>query len=273
MTKLSACSLGLAILLLAGCSTTPDESEGESALEAEPDITALVDRAEAEPEDPTLQYQLGNALFDLRRYPEARTAYANAVALDADFADAHTNLGLTYRLLSDLPNALNHYRMSLALQPNDITTLQNIIIVLRLQGAYEAAARYAGRLAELSPQDAAAQSDLAALFYELGRYDEAASQYGRAIAIVPGDVSARYQQGSAYYQLEAWERAIAAWAALLQRDPDHGDAHLGMAMAHWRQKDFNAAWEAVSECQRVGVPIPPSFFSRLQADSGRLGPR
>ena len=84
----------VALLVLVGaCATTPvDESAPAetpqtAAAPVEPGGDLAVALVEAEkrlrgnPQDPELHYKLGNAFFDLRRYPQAAQAYQRAVEL------------------------------------------------------------------------------------------------------------------------------------------------------------------------------------------------
>ena len=50
----------------------------------------------AAPENKILHFAKGSALGSLKRFNEAKTAYLNAIALDADYFDAYNNLGSLY---------------------------------------------------------------------------------------------------------------------------------------------------------------------------------
>lgn len=262
-----------ASFLFVGCGTLqgePGDLEGLTLEEAE--ILRLQERAGSDPDDPRAHYELGNALYDLRRYPEALESYALAVEAAPGFADAYTNLGLTHRQLDDLDAAIKNYQHSLALAPGDATTLRNMVIAQRAAGDLEAALRYLRRLVDRRPQDVSLRLDLAATLFALERYRESAKQYLRLIELDAADVNARVDLGSCYYFLEEWENALATWAKVIGQDQNHGPAHRGMAMAHWRQGDYDAAWRSVGECERIGVALSTEFMVQLRTDSGRLGP-
>ena len=97
-------------------------------------------------------------------------------------------------------------------------------------------------------------------------------QYSVLLEGAAPDAGYRFKLGSCYYYLEDWEGAVSAWDEVIRTDPSHGPAHRGMAAAYWRLSDYDAAWRSVGECQRLGVAVPPDLISRLQEDSGRLGP-
>lgn len=68
------------------------------------------------PEDPRAYFRMGNALFALERYPDARAAFSKALALSRLPGDAalvpkiHVNLGITLEAEGMLISACDHYR-------------------------------------------------------------------------------------------------------------------------------------------------------------------
>jgi tetratricopeptide (TPR) repeat protein len=60
------------------------------------------------PKDSEAYFQLGLAYQSLGKHQEELEAYKKAVELKSDFADAHFNLGVTYDILRDGPNAIRH---------------------------------------------------------------------------------------------------------------------------------------------------------------------
>lgn len=262
-----------ASFLCVGCGTLHGEpGDVKDQRPEKREILKLRQRADTEADDPRAHYELGNALYDARRYNEALEAYTLAVEADPGFSDAYTNIGLTHRQLNDLEAAIENYERSLALAPGDATTLQNMVIALRAAGDLEAAVEYLYRLAGLRPQDVALRSDLAVTLFNLERYGEARAQFQRLMDLKPRNVDARFNLGSCYYFLDEWENALITWAELVAQDRNHGPAHRGMAMAHWRLGDYDAAWRSVGECERIGIRLSSKFIAQLQADSGRLGP-
>ena len=62
------------------------------------------------PEHTTAAYNLGIALEDEGRHQEAFTAYAQALAVDPNYAEAHFNIAKLYEQAGDELAAIRHLR-------------------------------------------------------------------------------------------------------------------------------------------------------------------
>jgi tetratricopeptide (TPR) repeat protein len=81
-------------------------------------VAALEKAVQASPAQPLFLNQLGISYRHQGAFAKARDAYERALALDANFADAHLNLGVLLDLyLADPAAALAHYERYVALAP------------------------------------------------------------------------------------------------------------------------------------------------------------
>jgi Flp pilus assembly protein TadD len=71
------------------------------------------------PGNPELAFALGDALAELRRYPEAAAAYRQGLARAPDRVEAHNNLGNVLVLSGQFRAAAAEFREALRLRPGD----------------------------------------------------------------------------------------------------------------------------------------------------------
>jgi tetratricopeptide (TPR) repeat protein len=270
----------LAVVLVGvGCAThAPKDKAKKGTPPPEPiaKLTQALEQAqEAARQDPNnaeLQYKLGNALFDLRRYDEARGAYENAVRLAPNHRSAHSNFALCLKRLGRLPEAIEQYRAALALDANDVTTLNNFIIALEENGDWEGAAKELNRLAELRPDNIQVLTHRANVLFRLKRYSEAATAFEKVLQLDPGRADHYYNLGLCHFCKENWDAALATWLTAVAHDSKNPSANRGLAVVYWKRAEYKRAWEAVARCQALGVPLDPEFIRDLQRDSGQMGP-
>jgi Flp pilus assembly protein TadD len=115
----------------------------------------VLDRAHSpdEPDWHILSVQ-GAVLDQLGRHAEAQRYYLTALKIVPDEPSVLSNLGLSYALSKDLPNAEATLRRAVAQHPADTRVMQNLALVVGLQGRFAEAEQIAR--ADLSPDQAAA---------------------------------------------------------------------------------------------------------------------
>ena len=96
----------------------------------------------------------GTALDQLGRHEEARRYYASALKIVPSEPSVLSNLGLSYMLSRDLPNAETALRQAYASPKADARVRQNLGLVVGLQGRFAEAEQIVK--ADLPPDEAAA---------------------------------------------------------------------------------------------------------------------
>src|SRR6266511_3273973 len=130
MTLSTRCVLAgallLGVVLITGCASSQDEevrrlrarSLYEQGLRSLADkqislgLTSLREAVQLDPENPTFHNALGVLLLDLRKPAEAEAEFQRGVALDANYAEAHHNLGLSFAEQGRYDQAIAAYRRS-----------------------------------------------------------------------------------------------------------------------------------------------------------------
>lgn len=103
----------------------------------------------------------------------AMHAYARAIELDAQHADAHINLGRLHHDAGRLAEAERHYRAGLTAQPDDVTAAFNLGVVLEDQDRLDEAVAAFQQAVKCDPGLADAYYNLSRLCEKLGRRAEA----------------------------------------------------------------------------------------------------
>jgi tetratricopeptide (TPR) repeat protein len=266
--KLILC-LAVSAFLASSCASDP-KKDAKDPVAAH--ITELEEAAASHPSDPRAQYAVGNAYFDAHRYAEAQTAYQRAISLDEKFADAHTNLGLVYRLQGNLDGAIQEYQRALAIAPDDTVTRRNLIVALSSAKRLPEAADQLEVLAQQTPKDAATLQQLADLQMNLEAFDKARAAYEQLVTLAPEDPDAWYRLGTCRKISGDVTGAIDAWTKATELNRDLAPAHAALAAAYTDQGDYDRAWKSVRETQRLGGYLDPTLVTRLQDLSGKLGP-
>ena len=92
----------------------------------------------------------GATLDQMGRNGEARALYAQAQVIAPGEASIETNLGLSYAMTEDLPQAEQHLRRAVQMRGATSKTRQNLALIVGLQGRFDEARALYG--AELPPE-------------------------------------------------------------------------------------------------------------------------
>lgn len=116
---------------------------------------------------------------------QARTSFANAIAMDPEFADAYNELGGVEVSLKHLPEAAEQFQKAIELVPEHAMALPNLSIVLaRMQRLHEAG-QVARRALQIAPGDGRMHYILATSMLQENRpMDEVIAEFERATATV-----------------------------------------------------------------------------------------
>jgi Flp pilus assembly protein TadD len=122
-----------------------------------------------------LELNLGNALLELGRTPEAEEHYRTALRLKPDFLEARLNLGNALLENGRVEEGVAQYREVVRQRPADAKAHNNLGVVLYERGEYAAAAASFREVLRLRPGDAKTHENLAVVLSQLGWHDEAAA--------------------------------------------------------------------------------------------------
>lgn len=182
------------------------------------------------PENPRAHVNLGIALADTGRLPEAVEQFEAALRLKPD-APAHLNLSEVLARLGRPAEALTQAEAALKLEPASVPARINLARALMLLGRPEEAVPHFEDVLRREPgaRDAAAQ--LAAALYELGNraaargdFAAAVKDYQRSLALDAAAIPVRTNLANALLVTGHVDEAIAHYREILLRQP--GDARV-----------------------------------------------
>lgn len=116
------------------------------------------------------------------------------IALQPDYAEAHSNRGNTLKELKRFSEALASCDRALALRPDFATAELNRANVLHELKLFEEALAGYDRASGLRPDYVEALTNRGVTLHDLKRFDEALGSYDRAIAVQPDYAEAHYRE-------------------------------------------------------------------------------
>jgi tetratricopeptide (TPR) repeat protein len=131
-------------------------------------------------------------------YAKAREATEKALAIDPDYAKAHSSLGwIAMKYDNDLAQAARHLERALQLDPNDIAIIGNAAGLLFTLGRLDESIAIGEYVAARDPVDPVSHFNLGLGYHFAGRWDEAIASYETVLRLSPGSLFAHYYKGTA----------------------------------------------------------------------------
>ena len=240
------------------------------------------------PEVPKYHLNLGNVLNQLKRWDEAETVLARALALAPDEAGVHSALATALAGLGRSTELVHRYQNVMVAQPNDTKLVQNACTALLQIGQFQSAEKLARDLVAAKPGDVdaklllatclertgqlaeaaatlfailrqAPQHETAALRFggveaNQGHHERAAGIFENVLRIAPGNLEATAQLGSMRLNLGQVSEAISLYRRVLDENPRCAEALRCLAMAYIRCGRLEKALESL----RVSLAADPT---------------
>lgn len=154
-------------------------------------ITLMEDSLAKNPDSWTARTNLGAALVNVGRTPEAIAHYREALRLLPTSAEAHNNLGNALFQLGRPQEAIPHYQESLRIKPGVAGVHSNLGIALGLLGNLPEAVPHFQEAVRLTPTSAEAHNNLGHALALQGRLTQAVVHYEEAVRLNPDNQTAR----------------------------------------------------------------------------------
>lgn len=173
---------------------------------------------------PQMLLNRGLVLNAMGRPTDAIASFAQAIALDANFTEAHNNRAVLLAALGRHQEALEGYRHALRIAPQDARTLYNHANALKELGRREEAlAGYDAALAK-RPNYAEALCNRGSVLHDMKRFDQALDSFDRALALRPDIAEAHSNRGNVLRDLRRFEEALESYDRAIAMRPDYAEA-------------------------------------------------
>jgi len=172
---------------------------------------------------------LGNALFTIRRYPEALDSYERALAIEGRSFDALYGCGCVYQATGRAADAEGFYRRALSLRPGHPAVQVNLGTALQQQG----------------------------------KIDQAVASFRKAVTVAPRLAEAYVALGHALLIKREYGQALESFTQATKLGLTSADLHLGMGEVLHAKGDIEAA---LDHYQRACDLAPRSQNAYLKLD-------
>ena len=152
-------------------------------------------------------FNLGLAFKRLGQINEAIDAYRDCLKKDPKLIRAWSNLGNAYRVQERNYEAERCYKKAIDLEPDNALAHFNLGILYHLDKRYDDAIKAYRRTIKYDPSHAKALSHLGTLYSKLGRYQKSLHYYEKSIELDPYQFEAYNHYGSALIELNRIEEA------------------------------------------------------------------
>nr|WP_153101587.1 glycosyltransferase family 41 protein [Paraburkholderia hayleyella] len=185
---------------------------------------------------PEAHNNLGNALREARQPREAMESCAQALALRPDYAQAHNNLGNALKDLGELEASAQAYRRALACLPGYADAHHNLGNVLVQLGQPDGAIEHYRCAAALNPASAAMHNSLGLALIASGKFELAVAALSRMIELQPLSAAGYSQLGDAYQGWGKLDAAVLCYQNACELDATLAEAHHQLAIVRLRQR-------------------------------------
>ena len=171
------------------------------------------------PATPEADNELGFALRNLSRNPEAIAEYQEAIVLKPDMGLAHLGLADVYYFnTKQYAEAAKSYKQGLTLRPGNATAQYNLGWCYNDLVRYNEAIEELRKAIQLQPTYPEAHNELGYALHQSGRYTDAIREYRTAIQQKQDYPSAHYNLGMSYIAISDRDAALAEYRILQRID-------------------------------------------------------
>ena len=179
-------------------------------------------------------------------YADDETLWRDTLAKNPQGWIAHTNLGFALWQAGKVPEAVVHWEQALRINPNSAETHNDMGMALAQAGRTQDAINHFERALQIKPDYADAHNNLGLALAQAGRIQDAIGQFELALSFNVNDVEAHSNLGMTLARAGRFPEAIGRFEQALQIDSNYAEVHNNLALALWqvgRVQDAIRHWE------------------------------
>ncbi len=161
---------------------------------------------------------------------ESISEYLLAISYDENNKDAYRGLGLSYKQLGKIQNAIVAFEKAVKLAPFDKTIRYELASSYYQNNNLNEALKEFKRVIKLDPDFVDAQNNLALVHELIGETEMAVKIYNKVIETNPDYLSAYNNLGSLYLRVEHFSMALRIFRQAIKANKEFSRAYLGIAI-------------------------------------------
>lgn len=185
-------------------------------------------------------FNLGNTLFALNELVEAEEAFKKAIEIKPDYVDAYNNLGLVFRTLLNFSAAQQIYEKGIRILPS-LELWHNLGIAYSDQNLFDSASNAFENAIKLKPQAFAVWDALGCLYSNHGRFSEALPYYQQALKLQQNFAEGHSNISGAYMEVGEIDKGLNHAKIAVELNPTSVSALSNLGTAFIQHGQFSAA--------------------------------
>ncbi len=228
-------------------------------------------RVKNDPYNPQLRVLLANAYYGDGSYYEAAVQLEKALELQADYAEAHCNLGIVRQAQSMVVAAENHYREALRLDSTLVDAMAGLGTMLCASGRHAEGLEFLESTLRRDALRDDARFNLGVAYHKVGDFRRATDHLSLLFRRYPGYPGLGHALSQAYFargltllQAELPAEALDFLLKSKELQRDAADVHYAEGLAQLRLQNLPAAEAAFTEAIALDEEHVPAMHNLAQ---------
>ena len=217
--------------------------------------------ASAQHPDPVLShYRQAEAFANQQHYDAALREYRKVLALDANFAEAYSGMGLVYWKTGQIDDAINAFQKALA-RNNDLFQAHAVMgILLSKRGQNTQAIAHYKQAIGINPQLGWLHSNLAELLWTQNQVPQAVSHYQKAIQLNRKSPGAHLGLGNIYHSQFKFDAALEMYTQAIELELHSPEIYCNRGIIYTKQGEYEKAIRDFREALALNTDYTPARF-------------